>query len=287
MLVITFTFVAGAGPAVIKDKDQASCLLQNSINYDNRLASTLISDPTNCTTIINSCCYARIQYNYGDMPYNDTFCFVMSGDPKDFYNTINNWINDEVKWYSNYTYNNYAGLSSIGNNLNYTYYSNYSCYNPPAPQDFSNYYPSRCMSYDANGTCLIQADDNNFNQFVTNIFTTVTSSFCNSINADTGLCDSYIVSKNPNGNDPELNPLLTELIKSLSVDQANNTNSTTDNSTTNGTGSTSVNNNGWPNDCKPQVIAVVTIICPDNYTSGDTLMLSFKIIISLFIVLLL
>jgi hypothetical protein len=161
---------------------------------------------------------------------------------------------DEIRYYANQTYLNYQKFSMIGQNLNYTYYSNYNCYNPPKVEDYSGYTDSICAKFNSNGQCVLTNDINKFNLFVDNLYQHLSSIDCDDIDS---------VCRNPfdpsTQNNDKLTPLVDALVYALGVGNVTQNNIDVQVSS------------GWPKECEDLPIANVRVVCDDNFVSGSFL----------------
>ena len=169
--------------------------------------------PSDCTSIAIDCCYVYINYKLGITPMENTYCTTLRTSKEKFQKQVYDMYSDEVKWYANDTYFNYDRYSTIGSNLNYNYYSNYKCFNPPKPEDFSTYPKSICAKFSPDGKdCLITNDQDKFDKFVENLYEELIIGYCD--NAETPCLNPY--NEKTQKNDM-LMPLFEELRKSLKV----------------------------------------------------------------------
>jgi len=202
------------------------------------------------------------------MPFESSYCFPLTGNIENLINKLRSDHEDELMSSANFTNDNIDLYQSIGNNLVYSYYENYTCTELHSISDYNIYPVLNCASFSSDGTCLIQNDENYFNKYVEVLYQNITSNYCSNYDSN-GQC----IDNKSNSNPSALNPLLSVLKKSLSIDNLQN--STLDNST-----QTKVNNKiyNWPGPCKPIPKVVIEITCPKDYSVSDYLTCKFLFI---------
>jgi hypothetical protein len=247
--------------------EEVNCISlgQNDYNaFGDNDANSL--QPTDCTSIVSNCCYAKINLNYGANKISNSYCFLIAGDKNKFFKTIINKYTDELKWYAQQTYGMYEQYQRIGNNLLYTYWSNYTCYQQPKTEDFSSYNDTICAHYNGDD-CDIINDETNFQNFAKTIYDTATANLCSTYAADGGCVDPYSPTYQ---NNAALQPVLDLMIHSVGLDTLNKTEEK--------------NNevDSWPNECVAIPDVDIQLICSDEYVSGNYIKFSFGIFILLF-----
>jgi hypothetical protein len=273
MPYFTFHFFIGLfliykinGQTSRSDRD-VQCIKENSywesiVDFKNS-----IPDPNRCLKISDDCCHIRIEYQYGPIPFDNSYCFSMTGKPSDWIKKFSNFYKDELMWYANYTYDNYEKYTEIGNNLNYVYYENYSCYETPEFKEYSTYNISKCALFNqTDGGCLVTNDEDNFSNFVENIYKNLTS--CKD---GSDVCRGYL---DPNtANNTSLLPLFDVLKKSLIKN-------TTDGDIVQ---ESHINDKShipfYSKPCQPLPLVSITLKCPDAYLGSNPLIRPYNILI--------
>jgi hypothetical protein len=223
-----------------------------------------------CTSISDDCCYMNIQYQYGPVPFDNSYCFTMTGNFSSWKNKFSNLFTDDLMWYANYQYESYEDYTIIGNNLHYKLYENYTCWEQHPVSDFSWYNTSICALFNSDGSCAILNDDSKFSGFVTNMYQNISVDYCHNYKDD-GSCLNYddpVISNNT-----ALNPLMDRLITSL-----------TPNSTKSASLQNSTQNSFWKLPCKPIPKIIVDIVCSPNYSSSNYLKSSLDSLSFLFLI---
>ena len=106
------------------------CIKANK--WQNLTSSTKTLDYSNtCTSISSSCCYINMTYSYINFDVSSQYCASLSGNLDDFKEYLNNLYQDDVLFFSNYTYRNKANYKYLGRQLDYNYTQNYSCFKAP------------------------------------------------------------------------------------------------------------------------------------------------------------
>jgi len=240
------------------------CITQNTY-WDSIISKEdFIKDPSVCHNISYDCCYISIKYTYGIVPIDKSYCFTMAGKVESWIKKFTNLFTDELMWYANNTYNNFEVYKSIGNNLDYIYYANYTCTTPHPIEDYSNYDLMRCALLNADGSCKIFNDADNFDAFVENLYKNITISKCDKLDED-GNCINYANPDYKYENSSDLIPLLENLKISLKFDEedTNNLNSKLYN-----TENKSQTDSKWEKSCEPIPLVTVTVKCPDGYSNS-------------------
>lgn len=233
----------------IKDSE-VQCILQNTY-WDSIISKEdFIKDPSQCHNVSSNCCYMNLNYTYNAIPFNFSYCFTMKGRVEDIVRKFLYLLQDDLRWYANSTYNNFQIFKSVGNNLEYVYYSNYTCTTPDPYKLYNSYDITFCALFNADGSCAIVNDDENFNQFVLNMYQNATSSQCG-FTAEDGTCLGIGNLNLLNSTSSSLVPLLENLKIALNVD---------------GGGYPISNGTKLITGCQPIPIVNVKVICPDTYT---------------------
>ena len=228
---------------------EIQCILQNTY-WDSTISKgDFIKDPSQCHNVSSNCCYMNLNYTYNTVPFNFSYCFTLTGNVEDIVRKFLFLLQDDLRWYADYTYNNFQIFQSVGNNLNYVYYSNYNCTTPDPYQQYNSYDITFCALFNADGSCAIVNDDQNFNQFVLNMYQNVTVGQCGFTTQD-GTCLGIGNLNLLNSTSSALVPLLENLKIALNVD---------------GGGIPISNVTQPPMNCQPIPIVNVNVICPDTY----------------------
>jgi hypothetical protein len=244
--------------------EEVNCIALNQQGFNPFGSNDYTIQPTDCTSLISSCCYARIKLNYGSIPIDNSYCFILTKNKDTFFKRVINKYTDELKWYAQQTLGMYEQYQTIGNNLNYTFYTNYTCHEQPNPKDFSSYADTHCALYDQKGVCTISNNEEYFDTFVKAVYTSATAKVCNTLDNSGNCIDPY----NPSyQNNNALMPLLELMKSSLSID-SNVTNTTQ-----------SINKNKWPNACVPIPAVDIQLMCPDTFVSGKYISASLLLIL--------
>ena len=94
------------------------CIKANK--WQNLTSSTKTLDYSNtCTSISSSCCYINMTYSYINFDVSSQYCASLSGNLDDFKEYLNNLYQDDVLFFSNYTYRNKANYKYLGRQLDY------------------------------------------------------------------------------------------------------------------------------------------------------------------------
>ena len=237
---------------------EEQCIIQNQKNFNMNSESVKVS-VVDCLNASSNCCYAYIKYKIGSTMMENSYCSIVQGDIDTFARTLRTKYSDELKWYAEDTYNNYERFSEIGNNLNYKYYANYTCYIPPKIEEYSTYNDSICAKFDYNNKCEALNDYDNFDNFIKLLYDEVVFSKCNNYNYNEE-CISPFDSKY--SNDQSLQPLLDVLIKSLNINNDTYIEDVTE------------EKKGWPIECQPIPDISIQIKCNENYSESQYITLN-------------
>jgi hypothetical protein len=258
--------------------NQKSCILANS-NWDSIYSrSNMIPDPSTCTTIADDCCHFYLSYKYNYIPVEKSYCFTMTGKPEAWLKKFNNLYQDEQIWLSSFFNNNYELFHNVGNSLEYIYHQNYTCLETFPATAFSTYNFTNCAVFNTDGSCKIQNDYNNFQNFITDLYQNVSTKACTGYD-ELGKCKEF--QSDPKSNNTALFPLLEILKKDYF------------HSLENGDGNLSTNNdtsneiNKWPGPCRNISSVKIKITCSPAYTQGNFIIFSLYKIIFFFIFVLL
>lgn len=228
-----------------------------------------VTDSYVCTQISKSCCYINIKYSYNSRNMDQNLCFPLTGQPSSWIRLLKNQLKDELMYYANSTNDNWQVYKSIGGNLVYTYYQNYTCTDLHPIEDYSSYEIINCAAFNSDGSCRFQKDIRYFENFAKVLYENVTSDYCFNFD-EKGNCINYKDKAQPK----ELNNLLEILKHDFNIDK--NIQKVDD----------KFNNKtiyNLPRPCKPIPEVKVEITCPPEYTSGNFITLSFLYIILIFI----
>ncbi len=240
-------------------KDVSKECLQASFNWKSLFEThnpSNLTDPYICNQISRSCCYISIKYSFNTVPIEQTYCFPLTGNSPDWIRMLKNQYSDELMYYANMTNDFYYLYKSIGGNLVFSYYQNYSCMDLHPLNDYSNYAFLNCAAFDQNGTCRVQKDEDYFNQFTQMLYQNVSDSYCNNYDVN-GNCIDY--KKDPTSDPTALQPLLDVLKQDLAVEEDIQQNQKLLNQNKTGY--------NWPTPCKPIPQVKIEIICPPEYTA--------------------
>jgi hypothetical protein len=255
-LLLNFTFLKKITKVSLVD-EELNCIAYNQQGFNAFGMNDYTIAPTDCLDIVSNCCYARIKLNYGQIPVDNSYCFLLNANKEKFFKRVIDKYTDEMRWFSQQTYGMYQQYQNLGNNLNYTYWMNHTCYEQPKAEDFSSYAVEQCALYDEKGNCTISNDQDGFDTFVKSVYNMATSSVCNTVNSDGSCIDPYTPKYQ---NNDSLIPLLELMKKGLSVDGSNSTSTVTQDNNT--------KNKKWPNDCQPIPAVEIQLQCPDTFVSG-------------------
>jgi hypothetical protein len=230
-----------------------------------------LTDPYTCTQISQSCCFISIKYSFNSRPVEETHCFPLTGQPSSWINKIKNIIKDDMMYYANFTNDFSQTIKSIGGNLVYNFYKNYTCMELHPLKDYSDYHIRTCAAFDANGLCLFENDEEYFEKYAKVLYENVTSDYCFNYD-DNGNCIYYKDNSQPEKLLPLLEILKHDLIQEEQLlDEIDKRNKTVYN---------------WPQPCKPIPEVNVNIICPQEYISARNMSSSFLFLILLSILIL-
>ena len=81
---------------------------------------------------------------------------------------MNNLYNDDLFYYSNYTYRHKADYKIRGRQFDYNYAENFTCNQPPNRKNYSTYLINNCGKFDNDGNCLFEKDTYYFSIFSEN-----------------------------------------------------------------------------------------------------------------------
>jgi len=248
------------------DKD---CVLENNKYFDfHKPYSKLIDNPIQCIEKSSSCCYIEISYDYAGHPIDNTFCVLLGGDINSRIQQITGILTDQIRYYAEFIYNNYQTLTSIGNNLNYEYYENYTCYDRSNEMDYYTYSEDNCAITNPDNTCKVLNDFKYIENYAKLLYINITKDYCNNRD-EFGNCILY--DQNPNFNNTGLTPLLDYLISALDIDEISNDEDkkiNIDPDPIEKNKNNSILSTKFYKKCKPIVPAKVKIICPGTYISG-------------------
>lgn len=254
--------------SISRSNAEIQCIQVNT--YWDSILSTdnNIKDPTSCHKISDSCCYIHIKYRYNDItPFENSYCFTMTGKKDSWIDKFTNLYKDELMWYANFTYNNFEIYESIGNNLNYAFYANYTCIETHPYEDYSTYNITQCALFNDDYTCLIKNDENNFQNFVEDLYRIVTKDKCGGYQFEDG-CVNY---NNEGLNTFKMNGLVENLKIALDVD--NNEEEEILDSDMGGN-----KNFKWNLPCKPVPLVTVSIECPAGYSISTYFKINYFIL---------
>jgi len=207
-------------PTLQRNFTDDDCIYENNKNFDfYKPLSKLIDTSTKCTEKSNSCCYIEISYDYAGHLIDNSFCVLLGGDINSRIQQIIGVLTDQIRYYSNFIYNNWETITSIGDNLDYKYYENYTCYEQPQKIDYYSYAQDNCAYTNSDNTCKNVNDKTYSDNFSNVLYKNITKDFCNNRD-ELGNCVFY--QQSPNYNESGLTPLLEYLKSSLDLDENSN-----------------------------------------------------------------
>lgn len=264
IFIISILLVKPTKENVFKDED---CIAENNKNFDfHKPYSRNIENPNQCTEKSPTCCYVEINYDYAGHLINNNFCVLLGGDVNLKIQELQGILTDQIRYYSNFIYNNYESITSIGNNLDFVFHENYTCYEREQDIDFYYYIQDNCAVTNSDGTCKIVNDLTYKDNYMKLLYEDITNNFCN--NKDPlGNCINY--KDSPDFNETGLTPLLEYLKASLDLYE----NSTDAYKVPEIDPVMEKKNNTelskkFYQKCNPIVPAKVKIICPSSYVDG-------------------
>jgi len=264
IFIISLNFIK---PTIQKNFTNEDCIAENNKNFDfYKPYSRLINNPSQCTEKSSTCCYIEVNYDYAGHIVDNTFCVLLGGDVNVRIHQITGILTDQIRYYSDFIYNNYEMITSIGQNLDYVFHENYTCYERAQEIDFFYYVEDNCAVTNSDGTCKIVNDFTYKDNYLTLLYDNITSNFCN--NRDPlGNCVYY--NDSPNYNVTGLSPLLDYLKVSLNLYE----NSTdlyelpVDDPVEIKKNNTELSKKFYKK-CKQIIPAKVKIVCPSSYIEG-------------------
>jgi len=249
-----------------RSENELNCIRANS-NWRNLYSKEdLIKDPSTCTSISDSCCHISIKYNYhGLFSMEKSYCYAGTGKVEDWVKKFTNLYQDEIRYYASKFNASLDDYTKIGNNLDYEYYSNYTCKETAKEDEYSDYEIRNCAYFNSDGTCGIKNDEKYFDKFLEILYVNITADICNNKDLQTGKCIEY--STDPNSNPNALTPLM-NLIKStieqVILEEKKNEQKET---------------KTWPGPCTPIPKVYVQVTCPNNYIASNFLFINKFLIV--------
>lgn len=229
-------------------------------------SSKKIEDPTTCTSISSECCYINISYEYINYQLESQYCASLSGPIEDFKTYLKSLYQDDLYYWSNYTYRNRYKYKYIGRQFDKHFLDSYKCYNPPNKTSYSTYLYNNCGKFDDKGGCLFEKDTKYMNTFIKSFYRNYSEEYCNKQSG--GKCLMY---NGTRSNNAMVRPLLLELIDYLHIDDSNY-NYTIDDIIETDPDSEDTITDPWPtNSCSSIPEVKIDVICPSTYKSGNFL----------------
>ena len=240
------------------------CIKANK--WQNLTSSTKTLDYSNtCTSISSSCCYINMTYSYINFDVSSQYCASLSGNLDDFKEYLNNIYQDDVLFFSNYTYRNKANYKYLGRQLDYNYTQNYSCFKAPSKQNYSTYLYNNCGQFDKNGGCLFEKDTYYFSNFTNSFYRNYSEEYCNKLNKEK--CLMYNGTKS---NNAMVRPLLQDLVGYLHIDEPDYVFDQSDDVVDINPDNEDTITDKWPTGyCKDIPKISLNIVCPNSYVNGN------------------
>lgn len=279
--ILLFEFIIYVSSAAKRAKEDLKCIKANK--WQNVISSTkIIENPQTCTSISSYCCYINMTYTYIDHKIESQYCASLSGNLEQFKTYLNNLYNDDLFYYSNYTYRHKADYKNRGRQFDYNYAENFTCNQPPNRKNYSTYLINNCGKFDNDGNCLFEKDTYYFSNFTRSFYRNYTSDLC--LKEVKGQCVKY---NGTRSNNAMLRPLLIDLIGYLHIDEPNYVLKEDNDLVDFNPDDEEQITDKWPtNFCKPIPIIDFQIICPSNYVFGEFLKFSkFQFFYLLFLIL--
>lgn len=281
IVVNLFNFACSQAPT------DADCIYQNTKNFDfYNPKSRLIDSPEQCTNLTSSCCYLEASYDFAGHQIENSFCVLLGGDINFRTQQIIGILTDHIRYHSKFIYENYGALTSIGNNLDYMYYSNYTCYERAQNIDYYHYVTDNCAFSNPDNTCSNVNDYSYSDKYKQLLYENITSNYCNNRDENNN-CIYY--QQNPNNNNSALSSLMEYLKVSLDVDDVLPDDDDKNDPFIKKFNTTTFASNFYSN-CKPIVPAKVRIVCPSSYVSGyfnkftKTYLLKLFVLMAIFLI---
>ena len=157
-------------------------------------------------------------------------------------------------------------ITSIGNNLDYVFYENYTCYERAHDIDYHYYSVDNCAFSNPDGTCKIVNDYTYKDNYMQLLYNNITKNFCNNKD-ELGNCVYY--QQSPNYNETGLSPLLEYLKASLDLydNSTDKYQKPLDDPIIEKKNNTELSTKFYAK-CKPIIPAKVKIVCPSSYVDG-------------------
>ena len=262
-------------------KDEEKCYKLNTWGNIHKSEKTIL-EPSNCHEISKRCCYIYMSYFYGNIPIEATYCFHLTMNKEEFAQLMLNKINDESKYYSNWTGFNYDKYTEIGRNLKNNFTSQLNCYlGPTKKSEFSTYAQENCGKFE-NGKCVLVNDKNYFNKFVKKFHDKYSSTYCNK-KQENKKCFLFDGARK---NDHMVRPLLTQLRTSIHAENDSYTYNQTDVNIEYDDVYLDEDNEAaykseWDNgqECINYTMPNFTVICPENYDKGKIVGINWRIVV--------
>jgi len=263
-LIIFFNLIIKTYQQEYTDED---CIEENNKSFDfHKPTSRLISNPLQCTEKTSSCCYIEVNFDYAGHLIDNTFCVLLGGDINARIQQISGILTDQIRYYANFIYNKYTTITSIGNNLDYVFYENYTCYELAKEIDFYYYSEDNCAFSNPDGSCKVVNDFTYKNNYAKLLYKNITNNFCNNRD-EFGKCVLY--QQSPDYNETGLSPLMEYLKVSLDLneDSTDKFEEPADDPIEAQKNNTELSKKFYAK-CKPIIPATVKIICPSSYING-------------------
>ena len=255
-----------------RSKEDLKCIKANK--WQNAVSSTkTISSSSVCTSISTSCCYINMTYTYINFNLSSQYCASLSGNLENFKTYLDNLYNDDLYFFSNYTYRNKDKYKNIGRQLDTDFSSNYKCNKAPLKTSYSTYLYNNCGKFDSNGACLFEKDTYYFGNFTRSFYRNFTAEFCNK--EVKGTCLLY---NGTQSNNAIVRPLLLDLIDYLHIDEPNYVFNQEDDIIDIDVDTEDKIKERWTINCSDIPKIDFEIICPDKYVSGYFTSLTVKLV---------
>lgn len=265
---------------IYTDKD---CINENTNNLDFlNPRSKLIKDPNQCITKGSQCCYVEVNYEYGWTEISNNYCALLTGNIEQRIQQISGTLTDQSRYYADFTYNNFQELTSIGNNLDYIYYKDFTCQTPPDEREYYSYANDNCALQNEDGTCRIVNDKIYANEYTKVLYNNYTASYCTKKDPK-GKCLG--VEQDKNFNPSGMNPLM-DLLEASLISEDGKTPEEINRENQQKQENEMINYNEYSQNfyakCTKVQPAKVRIICPESYIDGSRILLN-KILLTIIV----